>query len=179
MDGRELLGQLGELLADVELLRADAERWRELTAQLHVQGWGPGLLPGVIVGLIPKAAAVRLALAESEARPPAQEAAALGATTKRSSKRRLVTDDDRAAIRVLVERGFAVERISAEIGLAVSSVRYECQRAAAGGGGGDRAGGVADAHAGGVGVGAAGGLAGNGHGGGAGVAGVAGGGGGS
>jgi hypothetical protein len=119
----EVLGQLTELLADVELVRADADNWRTFVAMAGQRGYGPRLTPGTAAALLPDGNQVAAVVAESQREVGGSPIAVGGKSGGNGTgKRRSITDADRTAIRSAYAAGRRKSDISAQDGYSKSTV---------------------------------------------------------
>lgn len=116
----EVLAQLTELLADVELVRADADKWRQFVALAETRGYGPRLTPGLTAALLPDGNQVAAVVADSRGEVGGAPASKSGENGK--VKRRIITDDDRRAIRNAAAEGLKVGEIVERLGYSQSTV---------------------------------------------------------
>lgn len=114
----EVLGQLTELLADVESVRADADNWRTFVGLAEQKGYGPNLGAGLAAGLLPDASYVATAVAHSREVNAAPAAGKSGNGTGR----RKITDNDRRIIHNAAAEGIKHAEISKRYGYSKSTV---------------------------------------------------------
>lgn len=113
----EVLAQLTELLADVELVRADADNWRTFVGLAGQRGYGPRLAPGLAAALLPDGNQVAAVVAESRGEVGGAPASKSGGTGRRK-----ITDVDQAAIRSYYADGLRKSDIAAQYGYSKSTV---------------------------------------------------------
>ena len=114
----DLLSQLSELIAATETASVDAEKWRYLIQKLRDVGYGPLLDPDQIAYLIPNARYVAKLAADSQ-EVPAPTAAP---KSNLAGKRRIITEDDKDAIRSAHALGWSTLRISRDVGYSKSAI---------------------------------------------------------
>ena len=117
MEPNELLNQLSGLIADVERLRADAEKWQTLIRITGEMGYGPRLTPQAVASLLPHPGIIAGIAEASQEVPPTATAA-----PKSRTGRRIVSDAERQAIHAKRADGFEVSAIAAELGLSTKTV---------------------------------------------------------
>jgi hypothetical protein len=117
MQPTDLLGQLTALIADVETIRADAEKWRLLLRLLAERGgYGPLISPASIANLVPSATYVAEIVAAS------QEVPVPAAAPKSGSKRTVITDDIREDVAHLAAQGLKLAEIHQRTGISESAI---------------------------------------------------------
>ena len=115
MQPTDLLGQLTALIADVETIRVDAEKWRLLVSLCSHLGYGPRIDPENIAALLPNARRIADIVAASQEAPPP-------AAPKSGAKRTVITDDIRQNVADLAAQGLKLAEIRQRTGISESAI---------------------------------------------------------
>jgi hypothetical protein len=93
MEANELITKITALIADVERMRGDAEKWQTLLRITGEMGYGPRLTPQAVASLLPHPGIISGIAEASQEVPPTATSAPKSRTPKR--RRRIITDADR------------------------------------------------------------------------------------